>query len=165
VLDISGIFLLIIAWMGIILDFVKGLDLPLWIPLGVTIAALFLLLYQGMWKHSRLTFIHAATAWVALTWTVGTVLETVVGKGLLTQIPIWALLLVTPLAAIAPQQAQKRFSSETAGKKLELTHTDTSPLKEWWELNFLQHKPTASPKKSIKLIVFDLGEEINYENK
>jgi len=160
-IDLGGIFLLIVSFTGAI----KGLSLPVWIPLMISLIAVFLLLYQGLYKHSQLIFIHAATVWVALTWSVGSAMKGIIGQGLLLQIPIGALLLVTPLAAIAPHQAVKRFNVASKGKKLELTRTDAATLNDWLKSKTMPQKSKEKKQNALELITFDLGEEINYENK
>lgn len=159
-LDICGVFLFIGSLVGVI----KGSDLPLWIPQAVVIISLSLLIYQGVFKHSRFIFIHSGTFYMALIWIAGHMLEASWGTGILTQLSIWILLLATPLAAFAPQQAQKRFHP-AAGKRLELTRTETSPFKEWWLSQKRKTVISKAKSQSMELIVFDLGEEIDFQNK
>lgn len=157
--DLAGIFLFIVSLAGAI----KGLNLPIWIPQVIALMALILITYQGAWKHSRLIIIHSGTLYVALIWIGGHLLAASWGMGLLSQIPIYMLLLTTPLAAFLPHQARKRFRP-AEGKKLELTRTETSPLKEWW-LSLKRKSVPTKAKQQIELIVFDLGEEIDFQNK
>jgi hypothetical protein len=155
--DIGGLVLLIVSLIGAI----KGLWMPLWIPQILALAALALLIYQGMFKQSRYVLIHTATLWIALTWIAGHMMAISMGEGILTQIPLWTMLLVTPGIVIGHYLVQVRFSP-LAGKKLELTQTETTPFKRW--LNSRRKKEIAK-KNAMDLINFDFGEEIEFKNK
>ena len=155
--DIGGLILLIVTLVGAI----KWLWMPLWIPQIVALAALSLMIYQGAFKRSRFALVHTATLWVALTWIAGHMMELSMGKGLLMQIPLWIMLLLTPAIVIVHHLIQVRFSP-TASKMLKLTRTETTPFKDW--LNSRQKKEVAK-QNAMELNTFDLGEEIEFKNK
>jgi len=155
--DIGGLILLIVTLVGAI----KWLWMPLWIPQIVALAALSLMIYQGAFKRSRFALVHTATLWVALTWIAGHLMEQAMGNGLLMQIPLWIMLLLTPAIVVVHQLIQVRFSP-TASKNLKLTRTETTPFKDW--LNSRQKKDVAK-KIEMEVIAFDLGEEIEFKNK
>lgn len=155
-LDIGGLVLL----LGSLVGALKGLSLPIWLPQLMAIAALGLVIYHGFWKRSRFLLIHSAALWIALTWIAGHMMDQLMGDGILTLIPLWLMLLMTPAVVILQYQVQRRFSTST-GKKLELKRTETTPFKEWW--NSLRKK--AITKKAMELNSFDLGEEIEFQNK
>lgn len=164
-IDIGGIVLLIISLAGAI----KGLALPIVIPEILTLLSLGLLIYQGAFKRSRLMFIHSAAFWLALTWIAGDYLKSSLQLGIIAQIITGMLLVVTPLAAIAPVMLHRRFTP-TTGKKLELTRTEVSPMQEFKKSISslkLKKQTTNDEKKQITIeqITFDLGEEILFENK
>lgn len=155
-LDIGGLVIFFVSLAGAI----KGRGLPFWIPQVIVFAAFSLLIYQGVWKRSRFALIHTAALWSALSWMAGHMMEMSWGQGIQTQVPSRILLLITPLVVIAHQRVYKRFSP-AAGKKLELTPTESSQFKERWHFR----RKTASKSEAMRLIVFDLGEEINFQNK
>lgn len=156
-LDIGGLVLLFGSLIGVL----KGLLLPIWLPQGVALAALALSVYQGFWKRSRFALIHTATLWITLTWIAGHMMELSMGDGFLMQVPLWTMLLVTPAVVIGQYLIQVRFSP-SAGKKLELTRTETTPFKDWWNS---RGKKAITKKNPMELITFDLGEEIDFRNK
>ncbi|KLU62350.1 hypothetical protein CEB3_c13940 [Peptococcaceae bacterium CEB3] len=158
-LDIGGLVLLIISLVGA----VKGRGLPIWIPQILALGALVLLIYQAAWKKSRFAPIHTAAVWMTFVWIAGHALQRAWGSGVLTAAPLWLLILLTPLVAVAHQRAHKRFSP-TAGKKLELTRTETTSLRDRW-LSRRKNKNRVEKTKGIELIEFDLGEKINFQNK
>lgn len=155
-LDIGGLVLL----LGSLVGALKGLRLPLWLPQVVALTAIALLVYQGFWKRSRFALIHTATLWVALAWIAGHMMAVSIGDGILMQIPLWTMLLATPAVVIGQRQVQVRFSP-SVGKKLELSRTETTFFKDWWN----SRRKKAITKKTMELITFDLGEEIEFKNK
>lgn len=156
-LDLVGLVLL----LGSLAGAIKGQWMPLWIPQVVVLASLALLIYQVLFKGSRFALVHTATLWVTLAWIAGHMMTISMGDGLLMQIPLWILLLVTPVAVMGHHLVQVRFSP-SAGKKLELTRTEITPFKDW--LNS-RRKKTTLKKNTMELITFDLGEEIEFKNK
>lgn len=156
-LDIGGLVLLIVSLVGAI----KGRWLPLWFPQVVALAALSLMIYQGIYRRSRFALVHTATLWVALTWIAGHMMAISMGNGILMQIPLWIMLLLTPAVVIGQHQVQVRFSP-LAGKKLELIRTETTPFKDWRNS---RKKKEIIKEETMELITFDLGEEIEFKNK
>lgn len=150
--DIWGLVLLILSMAGAI----KGRWLPFWIPQLATLLALFLLIYRGIWARSRLSFIHTSAVWVSLTWIAGKAMELSWGRGILSEVPFWTMLLVTPLIAYIHQRIYRRFNPvPTRGLELESV---TQPIR--WSFS---KKKTKG--QTIELITFDLGEEIQFKNK
>lgn len=158
-LDIGGLLLLIGALAGAI----KGQTLPLWVPQGVALVTLALLVYQVAWKRSRFAPVTTAALWVSLIWIAAHLMVGAWGKGLLTETPTGILLFTTPLVAVAHYKVLLRFSPGI-GKKLELTKTEITPFRDWW-LSLKKAKVKKSQAPAIELIMFDLGEEINFQNK
>ncbi|MDR3600864.1 MAG: hypothetical protein P4L49_10345 [Desulfosporosinus sp.] len=155
--DLVGLVLL----LGTLAGAIKGQWTPLWIPQVVVLASLALLIYQGLFKRSRFALIHTATLWVALAWIAGHMMAISMGDGILMQIPLWTMLLVTPVVVMGHHLVQVRFSP-SAGKKLELTRTETTPFKEWW---CSRRKKAITKKNTMEFITFDLGEKIEFKNK
>ncbi|MDR3586411.1 MAG: hypothetical protein P4L59_13985 [Desulfosporosinus sp.] len=155
--DLVGLVLL----LGSLAGAIKGQWMPLWIPQVVVLASLALLIYQGLFKRSRFALIHTATLWVALAWIAGHMMAISMGDGILMQIPLWTMLLVTPVVVMGHHLVQVRFSP-LAGKKLELTRTETTPFKDWWDS---RRTKAIMKKNTMVLITFNLGEEIEFKNK
>lgn len=151
----------LVLLLGSLAGAIKGPWMPLWIPQVVVLASLALLIYQGLFKRSRFALIHTATLWVALAWIAGHMMALSMGDSILMRIPLWTMLLVTPVVVMGHHLVQVRFSPST-GKKLELTRTETTPFKDWRNS---RRTKAIMKKNTMELITFNLGEEIEFKNK
>lgn len=156
--DLWGIVLLITSLAGSI----KGRWLPYFVPQIIAAAALFLLFYRGLFIKSKFSFIYSSTLWISLTWIAGKAMEESWGNGILMQVPFWMMLLFTPVVGYVHQRIFRRFNPVPT-RGLELEHgrnPQALRLEERWPF-----RKNSSCKQGIDLILFDLGEEVQFKNK
>lgn len=155
-LDIGGLILLVFSLVGVI----KWVQIPQCVPQIIAIAAFTFLIYQVVFRRSKFAGVHLSALWIALTWIAGQMMVSAWGDGILAEVPRWTMLLITPVVIIGYHQVQIRFSP-SSGKKLKLTRTEARHFTDW----LISRKKETLDKNEMVLIRFDLGEEIDFENK
>ena len=164
---IIGVPIFFITLAGVI-GLLNGFSPPLWVPIVLTLAS-FIIFLHGIKKSSRLSFLNASTLWLGFLWIISYYFIESWGAGILTKMFTGTLLMATPLAAVSPYVVQKRFTAAAPGRKLELSRPASSPkptYKEWFLNNLLRKSEFKKSESSApEMIIFDLGEEVHYENK
>ena len=160
-LNIISLIIFLIVMLGNI-SFFGGKIIPIGVPVGITIIDMVLLLYS-LKKGSRIIYLQSTAFWLGFTWGAGLYIAASWGQGWLAQSFIGLLTLATPLAAVAPYFTKKRFASAHPGRHLELskTETDSSLFQQFKEK--IKNKQHGQPKQ--EMLLFDLGEEVQYKNK
>jgi len=162
--DVWSLVLLTAAFIGAI----KGRNLPVIIPQILMGISFLLLLYRGFFVRSKYSVFYTASTWVSLAWIAGKSMEEAWGAGLMTLIPFYLFLGLTPVVAFIHQRIYRRLNPvATRGLELEpveypLGATVINRLKK-----LSKRKPESNDTQpaEIELITFDLGRKVKHTNR
>lgn len=138
---------------------VKYRHLPDAVPWFFMTISGYMLIYRTFIAKSRLSFLYTPAVLLSLGWIALKHLEALWEKGsLLLALFQFLLVFMATIAAFTHQRIYRRFNPVTT-RGLEI-YTKASPIKKsvWQRFKELRCK-------KIELVVFDLGEEIEYKNK
>ena len=157
--DYSSIPLLLITLIGAL----KGKDLPYLIPQILAIISLALLLYRGIFIKSKYAILYTTSLWLSLTWIMGIYANIEYSGNILMKIPFYVMLLFTTIVAFVHQRIHRRLNPVTV-RGLEI-EPNVSPFSQWLKDLKAKFSKQQEQQERIKLITFDLGEEVQHKSR